>query len=134
MRICPFTSVCSELEALKNWECWSVTGATPGARFSRLWKLRFELTSGTFASTFRSIFWAVEALSVCRVAADAVTSTVSVTLPGCSFTSTRVLVSTNSVISLRDSFLNPVASTPTEYTPGGRLGTIQFPLSFVCAV
>ena len=134
MRICPFTSVCRELEALKNCECCSVTGATPGTRFSRLWKLRFELTSGTFASTFRSIFWAVDALSVCSGRGrcrhfhrfgDAARLQLHV--------DTRVGVHQQGDLS-PDSFLNPVASTPTEYTPGGRLGTIQFPLSFVSAV
>ena len=88
-RIWPLTSVCSELEALKNCECCSATGATPGARFSRLWKLRFELISGTLASTVRSIFWPVDALSVCSMGGAPVTSTVSVMEPGCNCTSTR---------------------------------------------
>ena len=40
MRGMPFTSVCNELCALKNWECWKIAGAVPGTRFSRDWKLR----------------------------------------------------------------------------------------------
>ena len=82
MRAWPLTSVCSELAALKNCECCSVTGATPGARFKSDWKLRFALTRGTFASTVLLICVDVVAVSACRIGGALDTSIVSVMLPG----------------------------------------------------
>jgi hypothetical protein len=81
-RAWPFTSVCNELDALKNCECCSWTGATPGARFKRLWKFRFALVKGTLASTVLPIASPVSAVSVWRMGGAPVTSTVSLILPG----------------------------------------------------
>ena len=66
----------------------------------------------------------VSARSVCSSGGAPVTSTVSVILPGVNCTSTRVLVLTASVISLRVSFLNPDYSTVTEYCPERKSGNV----------
>src|ERR1700754_5046251 len=73
----------------------------------------------------------MSARSVCSNAGAVVTITSSDTLPGATSKSTRVdeLISTS--IFWCVSFLKPCATTVTVYVPGGRLGIVKLPASFV---
>ena len=75
-----------------------------------------------------------EALSVCKGGASVVTRTLSVTLPTCSFASTRVATSTWTSTLSRVKCLNPAISTSTRYIPAMRFGNEYVPALLVCVV